>query len=67
MRTYYVCVCEYIYYIAVPVVNRKRILYSDWLPEPLGIAHFDPAQKQIWNGHTSAIELQKAAEDTKET
>ena len=45
MRTYYVCVCEYIYYIAVPVVNRKRILYSDWLPEPLGIAHFDPAQK----------------------
>ena len=65
MRTYHVYVCEYIYYIAVPVVNRKRILCSDWFPEPLGIARFDPAQKQIWNGHTSAIELQKAAEDSR--
>ena len=47
------------------MVNRKRILCSDWLPEPLGIAHFDPEKKQIWNVHTSAIELQKAAEDSR--
>ena len=47
MRKYHVYVCEYIYYIAMPVVNRKRILCSDRLAEPLGIAHFDPAQKQI--------------------
>ena len=33
-------------------------------PNRSGLPTLIPRKKQIWNGHTSAIELQKAAEDT---
>ena len=31
---------------AAPISNIKRVLCSDWLPNPLGIVVLDPAQRK---------------------
>ena len=35
---------------AAPISNIKRVLCSDWLPNPLGIVVLDPAQREEVHG-----------------
>ena len=35
---------------AAPISNMRRVPCSDWLPKPLGIVVFDPAQEEEVHG-----------------